>query len=133
MLQLEAIRPIVHDLDPVHRRLVDRKHERRLVRIPVAESREAVRVFDVGERAAGVRVQVRHESESVVVDYPLCIRYGFQGSFESGVRGVDDIAHGVPFGGGVDAEVAGPERREVLWVEVGHEHIGCSGVEECGY
>ena len=134
MLQRDAIVPIIRNPDPVHHGPVDRKHVRRLLLVPVAERRPPVGVLDVGELTAGVRVEVRHEGEGVVVDDlgRVAVGEGFEGGFEGGVGGADDGAQGVPFRGGVDAEPVGPEGREVLRVEVGHEDVGGAGVEQRG-
>ena len=132
MLQRDAIIPIIRDLHPIHHRPVDRPHVRRLVLIPVAERREAVRVLEVRERAPRVRVQVRHEAEGVVVNDSArgVLGQGLERGGEGGVGGRDDGAEGVPLCRGVDAEKAGPQRREVLRVEVGDEDVGRAGAEQ---
>lgn len=128
--QPEAVVPVGRDLAPVHHGAVDGEHERRLLLVAVAEGRPAVRVPDVGEGVAGVRVQVRHEGVGVVVNDPVGVGDRLEGGGERGVGGLDDGAEGVQFGGGVDGEPVGPEGRVVLVVEVRDEDVGRAGVEE---
>ena len=132
MLERDAVVPIPRDPDPVHHRAVDRPHGRRLLGVPVAEGGEPVRVPDVGERAARVRVQVRHEGEGVVADDPVGVGQGRESGLEGGVGGGDGGAQGVPLRRGVDAEEVGPERGVVFGVEVGHEDVRRPGVEQGG-
>lgn len=134
MLQRDAIIPIIRNLHAVDDGPIDRKDKLRLHCIAIAERREAIHVFDIREQAAGVGVEVRHECEGVVVDdFIRGVRQSFEGGFEGGVCGVDDGAEGVPLRGGVDAEPVGPERCEVLGVQVCDEDIRGSCVEQGGY
>ena len=132
MFQRDAIVPIVPNLHPVHLGPVDRAYIRRFLRVPVAERRPPVRIFDIRERVPGIRIQIRHESERVVVNHSVCIREGLERCFERGVCRPDDGSQRVPLRGRGDAEEVGPERHEVFGVEVSDEDVGRAGGQERG-
>lgn len=133
MLQREAVIPIVRDLDAVDHGPVDRQHVLRLLLIPIAERRPAVRVPDIRKRVVpGVVVQVRQEGVGVVVDYLIGAGERLERGFECGVGARDGGAERGPFGCRVHGEEVGEEGREVGRVEVRDEDVGGAGGEEGG-